>query len=447
MKEDQCIEYKESWRDDYLKWICGFANANGGSLCIGKNDKGEVTGLSNASLLLETIPNKVRDILGILVDVNLIKSVDKEYLEILVDPYPYPISYQGQYHYRSGSTKQELKGVALDRFLLQKQGRRWDGVPVPRISVADLSEQAFSIFRKKAIKSKRLPGEILDENRDLLLQKLKLLEGGYLKRAAILLFHPDPEMFVTGAYIKVGYFKTDVDLIFQDTIHGPLFEQVEKTMDLLLTKYLKAVISYERINRIETYPFPEGALREALLNAIAHKDYASGNPIQISVYDAKIIIWNEGQLPDNWTIERLIQKHPSVPYNPDIANTFFRSGFIESWGRGTLKIIQECKDAGLPVPEFKYDMSGFIIEFQQPAEESSGKSSGKGSGKGSGKILELIKGNKDITIPELAEKLDISTRAVEKQLRNLQSAEKLARIGPPRGGYWEVIEQTEDKKL
>ena len=123
-KENQNIEFKRSWRDEYLKWICGFANADGGVLVIGCNDKGVVTGLTNAAKLLKDIPNKVRDILGIMVDVNLREEAGEETLEIVVEPYPYPVSYKGEYHYRSGSTKQELKGAALDRFLLKKRGRR-----------------------------------------------------------------------------------------------------------------------------------------------------------------------------------------------------------------------------------------------------------------------------------------------------------------------------------
>lgn len=125
MKESQLIEWKESWRDEYIQWICGFANAQGGVLVIGKNDKGKITGIANAGKLMRDIPNKVRDILGIMVDVNLKTERGKDYLEIRVEAYHYPVSYKGQYHYRSGSTKQELKGAALDKFLLRKQGKPW----------------------------------------------------------------------------------------------------------------------------------------------------------------------------------------------------------------------------------------------------------------------------------------------------------------------------------
>ncbi|HQO47685.1 MAG TPA: putative DNA binding domain-containing protein, partial [Paludibacteraceae bacterium] len=250
MPEQQNIEYKSAWHDDYLKWVCGFANAQGGTIFIGKDDDGKIVGVPDAKKLLEDIPNKVRDILGILVDVNLHKTDQGDYLEIVVEPYPNAISYKGQYHYRSGSTKQELKGVALDKFLLQKRGKHWDGVLIPHVSVSDLKQETFEFFKKQGAKSKRLDEISLNDTNEQLLENLKLKDGKYLKRAAILLFYTKPEKFVTGAYIKIGFFENDADLIFQDEVHGNLFEQIEKTLDLLFTKYIKAIISYENgINR------------------------------------------------------------------------------------------------------------------------------------------------------------------------------------------------------
>jgi len=365
MQESQNIEWKEEWKDEYLKWICGYANASGGSLIIGKNDNGEIIELKNPKKLLEDIPNKVRDILGILVDVNLHKTTGGDFLEIIVDPQPFPVNYKGQYHYRSGSTKQELKGAALDKFLLEKKGKKWDGVPIPKVSVNDLKNDTFDFFKKRAISSKRIDESILTEDNINILENLKLTEKPYLKRASLLLFHPDPEKFVTGAFIKIGYFQTDTELIFQDEVKGNLFEQVEKTIEILFTKYIKAIISYEGIHRVETYEYPKDAVREAVLNALAHKDYSSSTPIQISVYDDKIMIWNYGQLPEDWTVDNLMRKHSSIPFNPDIANAFFRAGYIESWGRGTIKIIEQCKKHNLPKPDFQNKGKDFWVIFKK----------------------------------------------------------------------------------
>lgn len=366
-KEHQNIEWKESWHTDYFKWICGFANAQGGTLFIGIDDKGKTKNLDNAKKLLEDLPNQVRDLLGLMVDVNLHAEKGDDFLEIIVEPYPFPISLRGKYYYRSGSTLQELKGAALAKFLLQRQGKKWDGVPVPNVTANDLKNDTFDFFRKKAAKSKRLEPEDLDGTNQELLESLQLYleDEKMLKRAAVLLFHHKPEKYVTGAYIKIGYFEKEADLMYQDEAHGNLFEQIEKTIDLLFTKYIKAVISYEGISRVETYEYPKEAIREALLNAVAHKDYSVGAPIQIKVYKDRIMIWNDGQLPDNWTVGNLLRKHASKPYNPDIANTLFRSGYIESWGRGIEKMINYCLQAGIPVPNYSFEGSDFLVEFRK----------------------------------------------------------------------------------
>lgn len=364
MNESQNIEWKESWRDDYLKWICGFANAAGGKIYIGMNDSGQVVGVADAKKLLEDIPNKVRDVLGIIVDVNLLDKDGLEYVEIDVPPYSNPINYKGQYHYRSGSTKQELKGAALNRFILQRTGRHWDEFPIERAKMEELSESALNRFRKEAARSGRVDEGVLNDKTEHLLHDLRLIdEDGHLNRAALLLFHPDPERFVFGAYIKIGFFRDDKgNLEFQDEIHGALMEQVDKAMDLIKSKYLIYRISYEGISRRETPQFPVEAIRESLMNAVAHKDYASAVPIQISVFPDHITFWNAGQLPENWTTERLFESHPSSPYNPLIANAFFRSGDIESWGRGYKRILEAVSAYKLLPPKLEM-ISGLMITY------------------------------------------------------------------------------------
>ena len=364
MNENQNIEWKESWRDEYLKWICGFANATGGKIYIGMNNSGQVVGVADAKKLLEDIPNKVRDVLGIIVDVNLLEKDGLEYVEIDVPPYSNPINYKGQYHYRSGSTKQELKGAALNRFILQRTGRHWDEFPIERAKIEELSASALNRFRKEAVRSGRVDEGVLNDKTEHLLHDLRLIdEDGHLNRAALLLFHPDPERFVFGAYIKIGFFRDNKgNLEFQDEIHGALMEQVDKAMDLIKSKYLIYRISYEGISRRETPQFPVEAIRESLMTAIAHKDYASAVPIQISIFPDHITFWNAGQLPENWTTERLFESHPSSPYNPLIANTFFRSGDIESWGRGYKRILEAVSAYKLLPPKLEM-ISGLMITY------------------------------------------------------------------------------------
>jgi ATP-dependent DNA helicase RecG len=439
--ESQNIEWKESWRDDYLKWICGFANAQGGKIYIGINDKGEVKGLSEAKKLLDEIPNKTKNHLGILVDVNLKTKAKKSYIEIIVEPYPNPISYSGEYHYRSGSTKQVLRGPTLDKFLLQKQGKRWDGVPIPKVKPTDLDPLAFKYFKEKATQSNRMSTEMLKVKNELLLENLRLkAEDNYLKRAAVLLFHKDPEKYISGAFVKIGYFNSDDTLAFQDEIHGNLFTQSEQTMDLLLTKYLKAFVSYEGLNRVEKYPLPEAALREALLNAIAHKDYSGGTPIQIKVYSNKVIIWNEGELPQDWTIKNLKSQHPSKPYNPDIAITFSKAGLIEAWGQGTIRIIDECKKNKILTPSFNYGSSGFSIVFNFRSSEIIEEIKIKPKEyRFEEEVLSIICEKNNITIDELVAFTKKSKITVRRALDKLKVEKKIKRTGSDKVGHWDVL--------
>lgn len=188
-------------------------------------------------------------------------------------------------------------------------------------------------------------------------------EDGYLIRAAMLAFYKDPEKWVTGSYIKIGYFgKLDSDLVYQDEVHGPLIEQVDKTVDLVYTKYMKALIDYEGVQRIEQFMFHKDAFREILLNAIVHKDYSSCNPIQISVYEDKIYIWNDGEMTPNLdSTDKLFMKHSSKPYNPKLANIFFKSGMIEAWGRGFEKIREACALYDGPLPEYEINEAGIMV--------------------------------------------------------------------------------------
>ena len=328
------------------------------------DDNGNVIGINNARDLLERIPNKIKDIMGIIADVNLLHEGELEYIEIIVEKYPSLISFRGKYYYRSGSTMREITGKELERTLLKTQGRTWDGVPLPKLSVTDLKQDAIQLFKEKAVKRGRLTKEEVSVEDDILMENLHLIdEDGYLIKAAMLAFYKDPEKWVTDSYIKIGYFgKSDSDLVYQDEVHGPLIEQVDKTVDLVYTKYMKALIDYEGIQRVEQFMFHKDAFREILLNAIVHKDYSSCNPIQISVYKDKIYIWNDGEMPPNLdSTDKLFMKHSSKPYNPKLANVFFKSGMIEAWGRGFEKIKEACALDDGPLPEYEINEAGIMV--------------------------------------------------------------------------------------
>lgn len=465
--ETQNIEYKESWRDEYLKWICGFANAQGGKVFIGINDGGVVVGLTDSKRLLEDIPNKIATTLGIVADVNLHSKDGKEYLEIDVLPSNVPISYHGIYHYRSGATKQELNGAALQRFLLKKMGLSWDDMVNDNATIDDIDREAVDYFLHKAIDADRMPKSSLSDSTEKVLENMNLLDAnGHLKNAAILLFGKKPAKFFPLCDFRLGRFGVSVsDLMFQDVIEGDLIRMADRVMAVLKSKYLISPIHYEGLQRIEKLEIPEDVLREAIFNAIIHKDY-TGVHIQMRVYNDRIVLWNQGELPDKWTIEKLLSEHSSQPRNRNIALAFYKAGFIENWGRGIEKIRQGVIDSGLKEPIFESDEGGLRITiFRKDAFVSSeGTTFNVDKQQGSDKVpdgtyteltrnlhgtytelsvqtlnvLDIIVREPSIVTSKIAAQLGISERMVRKYTNQLKTVGIITRIGSDKSGYWKI---------
>lgn len=361
MPEQQNIEYKQSWHDDYLKWVCGFANANGGVIYIGKDDNGNVVDVGDFKKLMDGIPNMIKNVMGITAEVNLHEEAGKHFIEIITPPYSVPISVRGRYYYRSGSTKQELTGATLNEFLLKKSGKTWDDVIEQSATFDDIDEKTVRIFLAASENAGRLPENNLGLTIPELFEKLRLTENGQLKRAAIIFFGKDPNKFYPSIYVKIGRFeKSDTDIIFQEMEEGNLIVLLNGVLNQLNHKFLIRSIGFEGMHRIEKGEYPLPALREMLLNALVHRNYM-GAPIQIRVYDDKISIWNEGTLPAGLTLDALKRSHSSRPRNPIIADVAFKGGYIDAWGRGTIKIIDTCKEAELPEPEMQELDGGFNI--------------------------------------------------------------------------------------
>ena len=224
--ESQIIEYKQSWRDEFLKEICGFANAQGGTLYIGLDDKGNAVGLQHAKKLLEDIPNQSVMTMGVMPNVNLLNKDGKEYISIEIKPIEQPISYKGKYYYRSGSTLQELNGSALQDFLLRKIGRSWDDLVCDEATLDDLDPDAFTFFIRRAIEAGRMPQEAKDDTAITILKNLNLITpDGKLKNAAVLLFAKNPQYFFPSANFRIARIgKDDTDLIFQEDIGGNILQ-------------------------------------------------------------------------------------------------------------------------------------------------------------------------------------------------------------------------------
>lgn len=333
---------------------------------IGVGDSHEVVGVDDSKRLMEDIPNKIVTTLGIVAEVNLHEADGLEYIEIVVSSSNVPIAFKGQYHYRSGSTKQELKGVALQQFLLKKMGLSWDDMPVPHATLDDIDRSAIDYFLRRSVAAERMNEEEQNASTEDVLRNLDLITPeGELKSAAILLFGKRVHTFFPAAEFKIGRFHNDEsDLIIQDVVDCNLIQMAGKVMDLLRSRYLVSPIRYEGLQRIEELEIPQKALRELIYNAIVHKQY-SGPAILMRVFDKSVELWNYGLLPEELTPADLMKKHASYPRNRNIASVFYKAGFIESWGRGYKKIREEFEKAGHPVPTVEESGGGVLVTIQR----------------------------------------------------------------------------------
>ena len=367
--ESQHLDFKQSWQDDHLKTLCAFANSEGGAIHLGKDDRGQVVPLDNVKKLLETLPGKIIQKLSVYPRVDLHQEDGAAFVVITIEASPLPVAYHGKYYQRVGSTNQEIKGQPLAAFLMDRGGKGWDSQHEITAGLDDIDPATVETFRRLA--TTRVPSVATEDDLLSLLQKLNLAEGERLKRAAILLLGNNPQRFFPQSYTKVGLFASDAELLTDDVIQGNLFEQVERTIEVLKSKHLIPKIYYEQWLRKQKLEYPEDALREAVINAIVHRDYA-GPPVQIRVYDDKLVVWNEGLLPSTMTIADLKTAHPSRPRNQLLSDIFYKAGYIEAWGRGTITIVESCRREGLPEPKFREAFGGVEITFykEQLTEEN-----------------------------------------------------------------------------
>ena len=438
-RENQNTEFKESWHDEFLKTICAFANTDGGKIYIGVYDNGNIKGLDETILrdLLVTLPNKVNSKLSIIPSILEKTENGLRYIEIDIIVSSVAISYSGKYYIRSGSTTQELNGVPLMDFLQRKSGRTWDEISNIDFDINSISKTTVFKFINNA--KEKLPSIWEEKDPRNILEKLYLVKNNKISNAGILLFGKELQKYFIHSKIKIGKFKNDADIEKQDIVERNLLRQVNDCLDILTTKYLNRNIKYsaDKVERIDELEYPIEALRESVLNAIVHRDYTISSDILIRVYSEKIVIMNPGSLPSELTIESLKSTHVSKPRNPYIADVFQKAGYIESWGRGTNKIIKACLDAGLPEPEFKNENNVFTITlFNDQLTED--KLTELGLNKRLIKAVLFVKKNKKITNKQHRDLNNIERTQATNDLSNLVAAGIFEQMGFGRGSYYQL---------
>ena len=439
-RETHDKEAKSSWSQNFLRTICALANGDGGSLIVGVEDNGNVIGVDDPQNLLKVIPDDIKNKLDVNADVKAIVKDGKTCIEITVKKGSRYIDLDGVFYKRIGNTTRRVTGEELQSWILSNLKMVWIELP-SGVSTDSVSEEAIGHFIDAGKTADRLPHDI-EYNKEKILERYGLIDkNGILTNTGWLLFGKGSSNDNDGTFIKIGEFSNDGELRREDRIFVPVIMQPDAVMDVLYEKYIGGTYEYEGTKRFVVYRYPKNAVREALVNATVHKKYDDFEPITIRVDPNQLSIYNSGPLPEGWTVDDLKNRHKSVRRNKKMAEVFHDAGYVEAWGKGIDLIRKTCKENGNPDPIFNIRQGGLdvtfapnrIIEYKVPIKLPVGLN------KNEIKVCKLMDEDRNITVAEIMEHLNLSESTVNRIIRSLTEKGIITRIGPKRSGSWKFI--------
>ncbi len=363
LRESEELEFKREWTDRTLEDLAAFANLRGGRVLVGVQDDGEVAGFAPDDAEVQRIANVIVSKLGLTPSIIRQTLAGRDVLEIKVDPPRGVLPCNGRYLTRVGSTNRDLAPEQLARLILDRSGQTWDSLPSPW-GVDRVDATALTRFAELA--RKRLP-EIDASSPERTLANLRLVVDGRLTNAGVLLFAADPQALFPQSRVRIGAFKGN-EIMDSHDFEGTLWDQLNGAMErfrrLLQVRFVvrSTEPTLEGLQRKEIWEYPLDALREALINALIHRDYSAPGDIQVRLTDDRLQFWSPGRLPQGIRLDQLRSPHPSVLRNPSLARAFYFASLIEQWGTGTTRIVEWCREQELPEPDYVED-GGFRVVF------------------------------------------------------------------------------------
>ena len=376
--ESETVEFKETFQEEALHAVGAFANTRGGTIFIGVKDTGEPIGIEVGKATIREIIDKIASCTEprVVPDVQVATVQGRTIITIQVPEYPVkPVAVRGRCYRRVGDSNRQMSPVAIAEMHMASTGTSWDTRTLPDKTIRDLDLARVRRYMSLATSIGRRSFETGSKPREVV-EKLELVRDGHPTWAAILLFGKNPQSPMTQATVHCGRFRTDIDITDDRLIAGSIIDQIEETMDFLKKHINVRFVITGKPRRDQIWDYPLQALREAVVNAVCHRDYGDNADIQIKVFDDHIRIWNPGFLPYGVTIEDLYRRtHTSKPRNRLIAQTFYDLEIIERYGSGIQRMLDACVVAGLPKPTLEDSMGGFMITFRKAANTAGTKAS------------------------------------------------------------------------
>ncbi len=450
--ESEAIEFKKSLSEskEIIKTTCAFANTKGGRIFVGVSNYGNALGVEIGKDTLERLVNQITQNTDPKIHPRItVEKIDEKQIIVIKvkESSDHLVLAFGRPYSRIGKSTLQMSRDEYERSILEKHKDKlyFDSQICKEATIKDIDKEKIKWFLKKAKAERNLNIDYSTSSVEAL-KRLNLLIDNKPTNTAILMFGKNPQRFFIQSEIRCARFKgikAVKPFIDMKVIDGSIYEQIDQTEKFILFNIKKAAwIEPGKIERQEKWEYPPDAIREAIINAIAHRDYYSSANVHISIFDDRIEIWNPGKLPPPLTPKNLKEEHKSIPVNPSLANLLFLIKYIERWGTGTNDIIKWCREEDLPEPIFKEVTGGFAVvlrKFQVPENLESLELNERQK-----KALEYISRMNRITNNEYRKLFPgITDRTVLNDLRDMVKKGILIKVGKTKNTFYQFRNNSE----
>lgn len=442
-KESHTTELKKSLAqlDVALKSVCAFLNHKGGTVYFGVANDGKITGLNVTDKTLRKISQQIHSRIKpeITPEIREVKEKGESIIELKIpkgNNKPYFLN--GVAYKRIGTENRIIPPDELKRIILEQKQTKWDEEICEGATLNDINEEKVERFLRKAKFERRLEIDPTISVKEAL-KRMDLIKRNKLTNATILLFGKNPQQFFMQSEVRCARFKGTEPLEFIDmkVFVGNIIDQREDAVEFV-KEHIKLHAKIVETERVETWEYPIEAVREAITNAVCHRDYEISSNVQVRIFDDRIEVWGCGLLPKPLTVDDLRKKHDSILRNPQIGKCFFLIKFIEQWGTGTNRIISECLKYGLPEPLFEEVAGNLVVTFRK-TKFTEDYLKQLGLNERQIKAIHYLKENKQITRRKYSSLFNCSTRTAFNDLQAMIDKKILKRKGKGKYTYYEMV--------
>lgn len=454
--ESLCLEFKTSTSQlkAALETICAYLNGKGGVVLIGVKNNGQIIGQDVTDNTRQEIAREIKKIEPApQIDVNYTATSNGKVVIVVESSFGRhaPYVYDGRPYERVESSTGLMSQHRYEQLLVRRKqlNHAWDEQPSKNHDIDSLDHDEIRRTISDGINHNRIGAEVQSYDIKHILSKLKLLKNSVPTNAAVVLFSKDVEQDYSNCMIRLARFRGTNnigDFIDNQRVHGNAFRLIQAAHDFAQRHLpIASFFTSDKMQRTDQPAVPALALREALINAISHRDYHNRSAtVALAIYDDRLELWNNGILPPELKVDDLRKPHQSYPRNEDIATIFYKRGWVEGWGTGTLRMIGYCQKNGTPEPEFQEYSSGFavVFRFNEPMNTAAKDSVHKLTPR-QNEILKILSAGDRMSVSEISAHLTDAPapRTLRDDLARLKEMGLIELTGRARTAKWFLVKK------